>query len=65
MRNSTRKNKPNHKSYHQASSNAMIEKLNAVLYPATGQMQDYRYLIKGNQAEVWAAANSNKLTRLA
>ena len=65
MCTSTRKHKPNPNSYYQDSGNAMIEKFNAVLNPATGKMQEYRHLIKGNQAEVWAAANNKEIARLA
>jgi len=59
-RTSTSKNKINHTCGHQHSSNAMIEKLNAVINPTTGQMQEYHHLIKGDEAEVWAPANSKK-----
>jgi len=53
------------KSHHQHSSNAMIEKLNTVLNPATGKMQEYRHLIKGDQSEVWSTANRKEIARLA
>ena len=51
--------------YVDAANYIEIKEANVVTHPITGQSQEYRHLIKGEDKNTWVTSLSNKLGRLA
>ena len=51
--------------YIDAANYIAITEANSITHPITGQAQEYRHLIKGNNKDTWETSFANKLGRLA
>ena len=51
--------------YANAANYIAISEANSVTHPITGQSQEYRHLMKGDEKEIWRKSFANELGRLA